>query len=93
VSARAKVTADQFEQTLRDVVAEARGSAGCLRYDWFRSPEIEREVFIYAEFESADAFAEYRSGPVVKKIGAHLLPLLEARPSFKHLQASVLEQG
>ena len=85
--------AQRFEQVLREVVAEARGVAGCSRYDWYRSPDGEREVFVYGEFESEEAFAGYRKGPVVKKIGEQLIPLLEARPSFKHFRATVLEQG
>lgn len=32
-------------------------------------------------------------GPVVKRIGQELMPLLESRPSFKHFRATVLEQG
>jgi quinol monooxygenase YgiN len=83
----------RLEQLLGEVVAEARRLPGCLRYEWYRSPDAERERFIYAEFESDEAFAQYRKGPVVKKIGEQLLPLLEARPSFKHFSATVLEQG
>jgi quinol monooxygenase YgiN len=79
--------------TLRLVIAEARQAAGCIRYDWYRSPDDEREVFVYAEFDSDEAFAQYRKGPVVRKIGEQLMPLLEARPSFKHFSATVLEQG
>jgi hypothetical protein len=30
---------------------------------------------------------------VVKRIGQQLIPLLEARPSFKHFRATILEQG
>jgi hypothetical protein len=58
-----------------------------------RSPDVEHEIFIHAEFDSDEAFAPYRKGPVVKKIGEQLIPLLERRPSFKHLSATVLEQG
>jgi quinol monooxygenase YgiN len=83
----------RLEQTLREVVAEARASSGCLSYDWYRSPDVEREIFVYAEFDTDDAFAQYRKGPVVKKIGEQVIPLLEGRPSFKHLSATVLEQG
>lgn len=82
-----------MEQVLRDVVAQARVESGCCRYEWYRSPDTEREVFIYGEFESEEAFAEYRKGPVVKRIGQELIPLLERRPSFKHFRATVLEEG
>lgn len=94
VSVKAKPESqDQFERVLREVVAEARGVAGCSRYEWYRSPDVESEVFVYGEFASEDAFAAYRKSAVVKKIGEQLIPLLEARPSFKHFRATVLEQG
>jgi len=94
VSVRSKAEhAARLEQVLREVVAGALQSPGCLSYGWYRSPDVDREIFIYAEFDTEEAFARYRKGPVVKKIGEHVLPLLEARPSFKHLAATVLEQG
>lgn len=94
VSVRAKPdNVERLEQLLREIVNEARRLPGCIRYDWYRAPDSERERFAYAEFDSDDAFAQYRQGPVVKKIGEQLVPLLEARPSFKHLSATVLEQG
>jgi quinol monooxygenase YgiN len=84
---------ERLEQLLREVIAEARALPGCVRYDWYQSPDAERERFIYAEFDSDEAFAQYRKGAVVRKIGEQLLPLLEARPSFKHFSATVLEQS
>jgi len=94
VSVRAKPdNMERLQQLLRQVVAEARQLPGCVRYDWYRSPDAEREVFVYAEFDSDEAFAQYRKGPVVKKIGEQLIPLLETKPSFKHFSATVLEQS
>jgi quinol monooxygenase YgiN len=94
VSVRAKPeNVTRLEELLGEVVAEARQLPGCLRYEWYRSPDVERERVVCVEFESDEAFAEYRKGPVVKKIGEQLMPLLEARPSFKHFSATVLEQG
>ena len=43
--------------------------------------------------ESEEAFAENRQGPIVQKIGEQLLPLLDARPSFKDFRATVMAQG
>jgi quinol monooxygenase YgiN len=83
---------ERLEQTLRLVVAEARQAAGCIRYDWYQSPDDEREVFVYAEFDSDEAFPSTERDPS-RKIGEQLIPLLEARPSFKHFSATVLEQG
>ena len=94
VSVRAKPeNAERLEPIVRNVVGEARQSTGCVRHDWYRSPDDERDVFVYAEFDSDEAFAQYRKGPVVKKIGEQLIPLLEGRPSFKHFSATVLEQS
>jgi quinol monooxygenase YgiN len=94
VSVKAKTeSVERFEQILREVVAQAREVDGCRRYEWYRSPDEERAAFVYGEFESEDAFANYRKGPVVKRIGEQLIPLLEARPSFKHFRATVLEQS
>lgn len=94
VSATAKLESGaRFEQVLRQVVDDARACAGCVRYEWFPFPDSERQVFVYGEFESEEAFAEYRQGPVVKKIGEQLLPLLETRPAFKHFRATIMEQG
>jgi quinol monooxygenase YgiN len=94
VSVRAKREhAEKVEQILREVVGEARQLEGCMRYDWYRSPDIERKVFVYAEFASDEAFADYRRGPVVKTIAEQLIPLLEAPPSYKHFSATVLQQG
>ena len=65
VSVRAKAESlERFEQVLRDVVVQARGGAGCSRYEWYRSPDAECEVFVYGEFDSEDAFAAYRKGAV-----------------------------
>lgn len=94
VQVRAKPgNVERLEQALRDVVNDARREPGCLCYEWYRSPDVAGAVFVYAEFESDDAFAEYRKGPVVKKIVEQVLPLLETRPSFKHFSAAILEQG
>lgn len=93
VSVRAKPeNVERLEQLLREVVGEARQAPGCHRYDWYRSPDAAYDRFIYAEFASDEAFAQYRKGPVVKKIGAQLIPLLDGRPAFKHLNATILEQ-
>jgi quinol monooxygenase YgiN len=94
VSVRAKPgNMERLEQLLYQVVTEARQLPGCVRYDWYRSPDVEREMFVYAEFDSDEAFAQYRKGPVVTKIGEQLITLLETRPSFKHFSATVLEQS
>jgi quinol monooxygenase YgiN len=74
------------------VIGEARQLKGCMRYEWYRSPDVERDVFVYAEFDSDEAFADYHDGPVVK-IPERLMPLLEAPPSYKHFCATVLQQG
>jgi quinol monooxygenase YgiN len=93
VSLRAKPEhAEQLEQILREVVGEARRLEGCTRYEWYRSPDVDRGAFVYAEFDSEEAFADYRTGPVVKKIVEQLIPMLEAPPSYKHFSATLLQQ-
>ena len=83
----------RLEHTLREVVAEARQSPGCLSYAWYRSPDAEREFLVYAEFDTDEAFAEYRKGPVGRKFVEQVAPLFEGRPSFKLLNAAALKQG
>jgi len=83
----------RLEHTLREVAKEARQSPGCLSYAWFRSPDAEREIFLHAEFDTDEAFAQYRTGPVGKKFVEHVAPLFDGRPSFKLLDATVREQG
>jgi quinol monooxygenase YgiN len=56
VSVRAKPgNVERLEQLLRQVVTEARQLPGCVRYEWYRSPEVEPEMFVYAEFDSDEA--------------------------------------
>ena len=85
--------AEHLEQILREVVGEARRLEGCMRYEWYRSPDVEGGAFVYAEFDSEEAFADYRTGPVVKKIVDRLIPMLKAPPSYKHFSATVLQQS
>ena len=54
----------RFEQVLRQVVDEAGSCSGCVRDDWFRSPDSDRQVFVYGE--SDEAFAECRQ-PLSRK--------------------------
>src|SRR5262245_31157554 len=83
----------RLEQTLREVVAEAHRVSGCLSYGWYRSSDVVGEILVHAEFDDDEAFARYRKGPGGKKFGEHVPPLLDGRPSFKLLSATVLEQG
>src|SRR6516165_5559634 len=82
-----------FEERLRQVVGEATLLPGCTRYEWFRSPRHDCQVFICGEFESEDAFLQYQKGPIVKMIGEQLIPLLAASLTFKHFRAVVLERS
>src|SRR5262249_61411653 len=83
----------RLEQTLREVVAEARRGSGCLSYAWYRSSAVDGEILVHAEFDDDEAFAEYRNGPGGKRFVEQVPPLLEGRPSFKIPSAPVLEQG
>jgi len=84
---------NKFEPTLRSVVADARQTAGCEKYEWYRVPDSGQGYVIYGEFDSKENFERYQKSSVVKRIGEELIPLLIARPVFKHYDATVLESG
>lgn len=92
VSVKAKGgAAAAFEQILRSVVADARRSAGCLRYEWYRAADQPHGYTIYGEFESRGQFSTYLGSSVVQRIGAELWPLLAAEPEFSHFEATRFE--
>ena len=80
-----------FEQILREVVEDARRTQGCLKYEWYREPDVANGFIIYGEFDSEDNFRAYLNSPVVKRIGEQLIPLIEGGPQFKHYRATELE--
>lgn len=84
---------ETFESTLRGIVEAARASVGCTHYHWYRDPEGEGTYFIYGAFETQTAFANYHQSDVVKHIGSELLPLLSAKPAFRHYEATVFESN
>jgi len=83
----------EFERTLRAVVDDARQTAGCIKYEWYRVPDSSQEYVIYGEFDTKENFAQYLNSAVVKRIGAELMPLLEAPPTFEHYEAAILEES
>lgn len=84
-------SAGEFEQTLRHVVADARKTAGCVKYEWYRVPDSPEGYVIYGEFDSKENFEKYLNSAVVKRIGDELMPLLAGPPEFKHYEATVFE--
>jgi len=86
-----KGVAGEFERTLREVVDDARKTAGCLKYEWYRVPDSPQRYVILGEFDAKENFATYLSSAVVKRIGAELIPLLDAPPAFKHYEATILK--
>jgi quinol monooxygenase YgiN len=94
VSVKAKEdSVGAFERTLREVVDGARRTAGCEKYDWYRAPDSSQGYVIYGEFDSKEHFETYLNSAVVQRIGAELMPLLAAKPEFKHYEASILEES
>lgn len=81
----------EFERTLRAVVDDAHKTAGCMKYEWYRVPDSSEAYIIYGEFDTKENFAQYLNSAVVKRIGVELMPLLEAPPTFKHYEATILE--
>ena len=57
VSVRVKdETVPNFELSLREIVEDARCTPGCLKYEWYRDPDISNHFIIYGEFDSEDNF-------------------------------------
>lgn len=83
----------EFERALREVVGDARETAGCIKYEWYRVPDSQQEYVIYGEFDAKENFEKYLNSAVVKRIEDELMPLLDAPPAFKHYNATVLESG
>ena len=82
-----------FEQRLRAVVADARQTPGCLKYEWYRVPDVSNHFIIYGEFDSEDHCHAYLKSPIIQRIGEELIPLIDGGPVFKHFRASILEEG
>jgi len=80
-----------FERALRGVVDDARQTAGCVKYEWYRAPDSSQGYVIYGEFDAKEHFEAYLNSAVVQRIGAELMPLLAAKPEFTHYEASILE--
>ena len=55
-----------FEQRLRAVVAEAHQTHGCLKYEWYRVPDVSNHFIIYGEFDSEDNFHVYLKSPIIQ---------------------------
>ncbi len=84
---------EKFEINLRHIVNTAKQVKGCLKYQWFINPEDSSNYIIYGEFDTKENFAFYRKSEVVQMIGKQLIPLLKGKPSFRHFQAKIFEEG
>jgi quinol monooxygenase YgiN len=85
--------ATKFEHVLRGVVDDARKTAGCAKYEWYRIPDRPQQYVAYGEFDTKENFKNYLKSAVVQRIGAELMPLLATPPTFKHYEATLLEEG
>ena len=83
----------QFEQVLQRVIHDARKTAGCLKYDWYRASGQFRQFIAYGEFDSQENFEEYLDSEVFQRMGQELRPFLAAPPVFKHYEATILENS
>jgi len=81
----------QFERVLQQVIDDARKTTGCLKYDWYRASGQFRQFIAYGEFDSPENFEQYLDSNVLQRIGQELMPFLAAPPTFKHYEASILE--
>jgi quinol monooxygenase YgiN len=94
VRVKVKRTADKdFEQVLREVVAEARRTTGCQQYEWYRHPDNAQDYAILGEYDGKENFVNYLNSAVVKRIESELIPLLDAPPEFKHYEATIFESN
>jgi quinol monooxygenase YgiN len=92
VQAKEGITSE-FEQVLRGVVDDARKTAGCVKYEWYRVPGRPQQYVAYGEFDTKENFEQYLNTDVVKRIGNELIPLLAAPPAFKHYEATILKSS
>jgi quinol monooxygenase YgiN len=78
----------KFEHIIDDIQAQVRQMTGCVKYEWFRDLYTAGRYVVYGEFESREHFDTYLKSPIVERIGAELIPLLDGQPAFKHYHAS-----
>lgn len=82
-----------FETHIQQITKAAMQLPGCLTSEWYRDPVQENHYTMYGEFESEEAFLNYRKSNVVEMIGRLLIPILLEKPRFKHFRAEIFEQG
>ncbi len=76
-----------------NIVSLAKQEKGCLKYQWFVNPDNENNFIIYGEFDTKENFLLYRKSEIIQMIGQQLLPLVNGRPSFKHIRGEIFEDG
>jgi len=81
---------DQFlEQAQRDVQL-SRQFQGCVRFNWSEDL-MERNTFaLYEEWESPEAFTNFKNSEHFKQSGGALMPLLTEKPQGGYYQANTL---
>ncbi len=84
---------NQFLKNLRNIVSSAKNEKGCLKYKWFVNPDNDNNFIIYGEFDTEENFLLYGKSEIVQMIGTQLLPLINGKPSFKHIRGEVFEEG
>jgi quinol monooxygenase YgiN len=90
VKTKEKATSE-FERIIREIQADVRKMAGCVKNEWYRLPDSPQRYVTYGEFDTKENFEKYLNSAAVKRIGDELIPLLEAPPEFKHYDATILE--
>lgn len=81
----------EFERVIREIQRDVLQMAGCVKNEWYRHPDLPNRYVMYGEFETHEHFQHYLKSPMVERIGAELIPLLEAPPEFKHYEATAFE--
>jgi quinol monooxygenase YgiN len=81
----------EFERIMDEIQGDVRRMTGCMKNEWFRDAKAERRYVMYGEFDTHENFDAYLNSPIVKRIGAEIMPLLESPPEFKHYEATAFD--
>lgn len=84
---------EQFKNVIRAICSEALQLDGCTKYEWYLIPDQFNNFAVYGEFDTRDHFEQYSQSDIVKRIVKEIFPLLVSRPTFKHFEATIFEQG
>ncbi|MCC7448579.1 MAG: antibiotic biosynthesis monooxygenase [Anaerolineae bacterium] len=93
IRVQAKVAPDKREEFLEQVQRDVRISRqfkGCVAFDWSQDL-LEPDTFaLYEEWESSEAFNNFKNSEHFKQTGGAIMPLLTQEPKSGYYQANIL---